>query len=416
MNGGLYVSPSETVLPSTVSTSSAVHHHTPHHLHPSVANAAAAASAHHHHHSPNKASSTGTVTLEVVDSNQPQHTQNLGGSGQPLHIPAKRSVPHHGSWAYTSPVNESIFSPGGVMSPPLQSNGSGVNTTNAASESPNGLNNNSNSNSAAAGTSFNAIEDSPSSGIGSTGPYSASHFPERRSIDIKPSVASISTSASPPSSTSTSTTSASVSSTSSSTVSATAATTLSTTAALSFWNADYHKYTTSMSLAPHGTGPSGPPVTHGTTGLGPGVAAPHAVPTSVAECGFPPAWGNYPHGYAAGISEAAAVEQARAASAATSAGFPDYSRLQYPTEGIYAHPPAGESAKKYLYLKNEWMYVEVILVFSYWRLIVQSSSAMPTCQFGSVRFGCASKQPTIESFSSQSDGRTDERAGQSGRQ
>ena len=95
-----------------------------------------------------------------------------------------------------------------------------------------------------------------------------------------------------------------------------------------------------MSLAPGAAG--GPSATaagtHGSTPPGSHNAA-AAASVAAAECAaFPPGWGNYPHGYAAGISEAAAVEQARAASAATS-GFADYSRLQYPHEGIYAHPP-----------------------------------------------------------------------------
>ena len=116
---------------------------------------------------------------------------------------------------------------------------------------------------------------------------------------------------------------------------------------LSFWQNDYHKYSQAAGLAAAVT----PSTTQGT----PGTPSVTMAAVAASECsqmsaaaGFAAhqaaAW-NYPHPgqYAAALAspEQAAAEAARARQmAADSAGFhADYTRLQYPPEGIYTHPP-----------------------------------------------------------------------------
>ena len=117
---------------------------------------------------------------------------------------------------------------------------------------------------------------------------------------------------------------------------------------LSFWQNDYHKYAQAATAA---VTPSTAQVTTGT----PSVTMAHAVAASEcaqsqmsAAAGFAAhqaaAW-NYPHPgqYASALAspEQAAAEAARARQmAAETAGFhADYTRLQYPPDGIYTHPP-----------------------------------------------------------------------------
>ena len=114
---------------------------------------------------------------------------------------------------------------------------------------------------------------------------------------------------------------------------------------LSFWQNDYHKYSQAAVAAA-----ATPSTTQGTTTPSVTMAAVAASECSQmsAAAGFAAhqaaAW-NYPHPgqYAAALAspEQAAAEAARARQmAADSAGFhADYTRLQYPPEGIYTHPP-----------------------------------------------------------------------------
>lgn len=114
---------------------------------------------------------------------------------------------------------------------------------------------------------------------------------------------------------------------------------------LSFWQSDYHKYS-AAAAASAGT----PSTTQGTTSPSVTMAAVAASECSQmsAAAGFAAhqaaAW-NYPHPgqYAAALAspEQAAAEAARARQmAADTAGFhADYTRLQYPPDGIYSHPP-----------------------------------------------------------------------------
>ena len=117
---------------------------------------------------------------------------------------------------------------------------------------------------------------------------------------------------------------------------------------LSFWQNDYHKYAAAA---------SGVSTTQSNT-TSPSAAAASIAATEcsqmTAAAGFAAhqaaAW-NYPHPgqYAAALAspEQAAAEAARARQmAADSAGFhaaADYTRLQYPPDGIYTHPPGNST-------------------------------------------------------------------------
>jgi hypothetical protein len=116
---------------------------------------------------------------------------------------------------------------------------------------------------------------------------------------------------------------------------------------LSFWQNDYHKYAQAATAA---VTPSTAQVTAGTPSVTmAAVAASECAQSQMsAAAGFAAhqaaAW-NYPHPgqYASALAspEQAAAEAARARQmAAETAGFhADYTRLQYPPDGIYTHPP-----------------------------------------------------------------------------
>ena len=122
---------------------------------------------------------------------------------------------------------------------------------------------------------------------------------------------------------------------------------------LSFWQNDYHKYSVaaaaSASTAAVANAASQGASTPGTPSVTMAAVAASECSQMSAAAGFAAhqaaAW-NYPHPgqYAAALAspEQAAAEAARARQmAAESAGFhtADYTRLQYPPDGIYAHPP-----------------------------------------------------------------------------
>ena len=131
---------------------------------------------------------------------------------------------------------------------------------------------------------------------------------------------------------------------------------------LSLWQNDYHKYSqaaaaqASAAASASTTSPTSTSAASGTSGSGTqgSCLTPTAAATAAsmdAAAGFAAhqtaaAW-NYPHPgqYAASAlastPEQAAVEAARARQMAdTAAGFhADYTRLQYPPDGIYTHPP-----------------------------------------------------------------------------
>lgn len=114
---------------------------------------------------------------------------------------------------------------------------------------------------------------------------------------------------------------------------------------LSFWQTDYHKY--SAAAAASAASPTSGSSTTPSVSMSAAVAASECSQMSAA-AGFAAhqaaAW-NYPHPgqYAAALAspEQAAAEAARARQmAADTAGFhADYTRLQYPPDGIYSHPP-----------------------------------------------------------------------------
>lgn len=114
---------------------------------------------------------------------------------------------------------------------------------------------------------------------------------------------------------------------------------------LSFWQSDYHKY--SAAAAASASSPTSGSSTTPSVSMSAAVAASECSQMSAA-AGFAAhqaaAW-NYPHPgqYAAALAspEQAAAEAARARQmAADTAGFhADYTRLQYPPDGIYSHPP-----------------------------------------------------------------------------
>ena len=114
---------------------------------------------------------------------------------------------------------------------------------------------------------------------------------------------------------------------------------------LSFWQNDYHKYSQAAAASVTSSTSNG---TTGTPSVTMAAVAASECSQMSAAAGFAAhqaaAW-NYPHPgqYAAGLAspEVAAAEAARARQmAADSAGFhADYTRLQYPPDGIYTHPP-----------------------------------------------------------------------------
>lgn len=121
---------------------------------------------------------------------------------------------------------------------------------------------------------------------------------------------------------------------------------------LSFWQSDYHKYSAAAAASANST-TSSVGTTQGSTTASVSMATAAAVAAS--ECSQmsaanfaahqAAAW-NYPHPgqYAAALTspEQAAAEAARARQMAadSAAGFhADYTRLQYPPDGIYTHPP-----------------------------------------------------------------------------
>ena len=122
---------------------------------------------------------------------------------------------------------------------------------------------------------------------------------------------------------------------------------------LSFWQSDYHKYSAAAAASANSTTASTVGTTQGSTTASVSMATAAAVAAS--ECSQmsaanfaahqAAAW-NYPHPgqYAAALTspEQAAAEAARARQMAadSAAGFhADYTRLQYPPDGIYTHPP-----------------------------------------------------------------------------
>ena len=123
---------------------------------------------------------------------------------------------------------------------------------------------------------------------------------------------------------------------------------------LSFWQSDYHKYSAAAAASANSTTSSAGSTTQGSTTASVSMATAAAVAASEcsqmsAAAGFAAhqaaAW-NYPHPgqYAAALTspEQAAAEAARARQMAadSAAGFhADYTRLQYPPDGIYTHPP-----------------------------------------------------------------------------
>ena len=118
---------------------------------------------------------------------------------------------------------------------------------------------------------------------------------------------------------------------------------------LSFWQNDYHKYAAASAASVGGASVSTTQSNTTSPSAAASIAATEPCQMTTA-AGFAAqqaaAW-NYPHPshYAAALTspEQAAAEAARARQmAADSAGFhaaADYTRLQYPPDGIYTHPP-----------------------------------------------------------------------------
>ena len=117
---------------------------------------------------------------------------------------------------------------------------------------------------------------------------------------------------------------------------------------LSFWQNDYHKYSAAAAASASASTTVGTQASTGTPSVTMAAVAASECSQMSAAAGFAAhqaaAW-NYPHPgqYAAALAspEQAAAEAARARQmAADSAGFhADYTRLQYPPDGIYTHPP-----------------------------------------------------------------------------
>ena len=115
---------------------------------------------------------------------------------------------------------------------------------------------------------------------------------------------------------------------------------------LSFWQNDYHKYA-AASAASAGSGNTTTQSNSSPTAAASIAASECSQMTAAGFAAHQAAAWNYPHPgqYAAALAspEQAAAEAARARQmAADSAGFhaaADYTRLQYPPDGIYTHPP-----------------------------------------------------------------------------
>jgi hypothetical protein len=124
---------------------------------------------------------------------------------------------------------------------------------------------------------------------------------------------------------------------------------------LSFWQNDYHKYSVAAASAATTTQPGGSSSSlaasaaavssHSAAAASMAAAAASECNQMTAAAGFAAhqaaAW-NYPHHGQYGLAspEQAAAEAARARQMAVDSGFhADYTRLQYPPDGIYTHPP-----------------------------------------------------------------------------
>ena len=118
---------------------------------------------------------------------------------------------------------------------------------------------------------------------------------------------------------------------------------------LSFWQNDYHKYAAASAASVGGASVSTTQSSNTSPSAAASIAAtdPSQMTTAAGFAAQQAAAWNYPHPshYAAALTspEQAAAEAARARQmAADSAGFhaaADYTRLQYPPDGIYTHPP-----------------------------------------------------------------------------
>ena len=120
---------------------------------------------------------------------------------------------------------------------------------------------------------------------------------------------------------------------------------------LSFWQNDYHKYAAASAASVGGASVSTTQSNTTSPSAAASIAATEPSCQMTTAAGFAAqqaaAW-NYPHPSHYGVAaltspEQAAAEAARARQmAADSAGFhaaADYTRLQYPPDGIYTHPP-----------------------------------------------------------------------------
>ena len=283
------------------------------------------------HHSPTKPSPS--VTLEVVSDQQTNnhglhhHSPPINNHHQqhPLHIPAKRlgsGTPGSGGlWSTSSGTGSTGYGSLDPTSSPFlsPSSASTQNTVDQPTGSPNSSNNtSSNSYRDNNGTSSlnnnNNNNTSPSSSSASSMTTAAASYPPSHYS----SIAAMEASARRPSAV------APVSSSSSLSADTKPAVSM---AGLSFWGNDYPKYSAAGLQHPSAAGADAM--------CGAAAAAfQHQSPAS---------W-NYPHPsqYALTSPEQAAEVRARqmtADAAAASSFHADYSRLQYPHEGIYTHPP-----------------------------------------------------------------------------
>ena len=116
---------------------------------------------------------------------------------------------------------------------------------------------------------------------------------------------------------------------------------------LSFWQNDYHKYAAASAASVGGVSTSQSNTTSPTAVASIAATECSQMTTAAGFAAHQAAAWNYPHPgqYAAALAspEQAAAEAARAQRiAAENAGFhaaADYTRLQYPPDGIYTHPP-----------------------------------------------------------------------------
>ena len=221
----------------------------------------------------------------VPGSNGPSNGEINGNSAGPLHIPAKRVGGH-----WTSPTSATAST-----TPYIDTNGSSSNNTSA----------------------------DPLMAVSAASPYPSSHY------------SSLAASAE------------AVRRGGAGTPTGTSSLPDTKPTGLNFWQSDYHKYSAAAAASANPTTTSQGSTTASVT-MAAAVAASECSQMSAA-AGFAAhqaaAW-NYPHPgqYAAALTspEQAAAEAARARQMAadSAAGFhADYTRLQYPPDGIYTHPP-----------------------------------------------------------------------------